>query len=389
MTTPHSVYLDYNATAPARPAVIDAMTETLRLGAINPSSVHAPGREARRRVEVARAQVAALVGVDADQVIFTGGGSEANNMVLTGAGRPRMLVSAVEHAAVLRTALTKAADCDVIAVNGDGVVDLAALETMLREDDAPTLVSVMAANNETGVLQPVAEVARIAHAQGALVHTDAVQAAGKIAIDFIGWDVDYMTLSAHKIGGPQGIGAVICRSRDSLRPMILGGGQEHGMRAGTENVAGIVGFGVAAEMAGRELTDHARQMAALRDDMEARLSDAVGELKILSQGAERLPNTSCLTMPGVRGDTQVMAFDLAGIALSAGSACSAGKVEPSHVLEAMGIAADEAVTALRVSLGTGTSKAHMDEFTEAWLELWKRKGNSRGVSDGVSGQSAA
>ncbi|MBT6096220.1 MAG: cysteine desulfurase [Rhodospirillaceae bacterium] len=375
-----SVYLDYNATAPARPGVIDAISETLRLGAINPSSVHGPGREARKRVERAREQVAAMVGAEADQVVFTGSGTEANNLVITGSGHSRMLVSAVEHAAVLRTALTKAADCDVIPVLSDGVVDLAALETMLADDDTPTLVSVMAANNETGVLQPIADVVRIARAHGAKVHTDAVQAAGKIEIDFAAWDVDFMTLSAHKIGGPQGVGAVICRSRELLRPMVLGGGQENGLRAGTENVAGIVGFGVAAEMAAAEQADEALRLAALRDGMETALKAEAPHLKVVSDGAPRLPNTSCLTMPGVRNDTQVMAFDLAGIAVSAGSACSAGKVEPSHVLDAMGIADDEAVTAVRISLGEGSTDTHINSFVRAWLELWNRKGNSRTVA---------
>ncbi len=380
MATPTAIYLDYNATAPARPEVIDAVAACLRMGAINPSSVHGPGREARKRVERAREQVAALVGADADQLVFTGSGTEANNMIITGCGRSRVLVSAVEHAAVLRTALTKAVDCDVIPVSHDGVVDLAALEDMLSEDETPTLVSVMAANNETGTLQPITDVVRIAHAHGALVHTDAVQAAGKIEIDFANWDVDFMTLSAHKIGGPQGVGVAICRSRELLRPMVLGGGQEHGLRAGTENVAGIVGFGVAAGLAQAEQAGEATRLAALRDDLESALKAEVPHMKVLSENAPRLPNTSCLTMPGVRNDTQVMAFDLAGIAVSAGSACSAGKVEPSHVTEAMGLGDDEAVTAVRISLGEGSKGTHINTFVKAWLELWNRKGNSRSAA---------
>lgn len=377
MVTDASVYLDFNATAPARPGVIDAMAETMALGAVNPSSVHGAGREAKRRIERARAQVAALVGAETDQVVFTGGGTEANNLVLTGCGRGRILVSAVEHAAVLRTALAKAADADVIPVSRAGIVDLAKLAEMLSGDNAPTLVSVMAANNETGVIEPISDVVRAARGHDALVHTDAVQAAGKIAVDFADWDVDFMTLSAHKIGGPQGVGAVICRNREMLRPMILGGGQEHGLRAGTENVAGIVGFGVAAELARAEMEAYAGSTAALRDGLEAELRTRVPHLKILSDGVPRLPNTSCLTMPGVRNDTQVMALDLAGVQVSAGSACSAGKVEPSHVSEAMGVAEEDAVSAIRVSLGSGTERSHIDKFIHAWLDLWKRKGNSR------------
>ena len=375
------VYLDYNATAPARAEVIDAMASALRLGATNPSSVYGPGRRARKLVEAARAQVAALAGTDADRVVFTSGGTEANNMVLSGSGRKRLLVSAIEHAAVLRTALVRAADCEVVPVDADGRIDLARLEQLLAEDDAPALVSVMAANNETGVLQPVAEAARIAHEHGALMHSDAVQAAGKIDIDFDAWDVDFLTLSAHKIGGPQGIGAAICRTPEDLRPMLLGGGQERGRRAGTENVAGIVGFGVAAELALAEreaAADHTRQ---LRDRLEARLKDAVPHMKIYSEAAARLPNTSCFTMPGVRNDTQVMAFDLAKFSVSAGSACSAGKVEPSHVLEAMGAEEADAIAAIRVSLGGETRADEVEAFGDAWLELWERKSNSRDAGD--------
>lgn len=374
------IYLDYNATAPARAEVIDAVAETLGLGATNASSVHGPGREARKRIERARAQVAALVGADPDQVIFTSGGTEANNMVLGGAGRKRILVSAVEHSAVLRTALVRAADCEVVPVDGDGRVRLDELEKLLRADDEPALVSIMAANNETGTLQPVRDAAKIAHAHGALMHSDAVQAAGKIKIDFGGWDADFLTLSAHKIGGPQGVGAVIAKTPEALRPMILGGGQERGRRAGTENTAGIVGFGVAAELAARELDGAAAHTVKLRDALEARLRKAVPGISIFGGAAERLPNTTCFTMPGVRNDTQVMALDLAGFAVSAGSACSAGKVEPSHVLEAMGAAENDAIQAIRVSLGGETAKEDVDAFADAWLKLWTRKAAGSGAA---------
>jgi len=377
MTKASPVYLDYNATAPARPGVIDAVAETLALGAVNPSSVHALGRQAKKLVERAREQVAALAGSQADQVVFTAGGSEADNQAIVGAGRKRVLVSAVEHAAVLRTALTRAPECEVIGVSEDGVIDLGALQAALSVSDEPALVSVMTANNETGAIQPIADVVRIAHDHGALVHTDAVQAAGKIALDFQGLGVDFMTLSAHKIGGPQGIGAVICKDRASLRPMVLGGGQEHGRRAGTENVPGIVGFGVAAELALAELSTETPRLEALRDRLEARLKREVPDLTIFSETAPRLPNTSCLTMPGVRNDTQVMALDLAGFCVSAGSACAAGKVEPSHVLDAMDAGEADATQAIRVSLGHETTETDIDAFCDAWLALWARKGAGR------------
>jgi cysteine desulfurase len=374
------IYLDYNATAPARAEVIEAVAETLGLGATNASSVHGPGREARKRVERARAQVAALVGVDPDQVIFTSGGTEANNMVLSGAGRKRILVSAVEHSAVLRTALVRAADCEVVPVDGEGRVRLDELEKLLGADEEPALVSIMAANNETGTLQPVRDAAKIARTQGALMHSDAVQAAGKIVIDLNAWDADFLTLSAHKIGGPQGVGAVIAKTPEALRPMILGGGQERGRRAGTENTAGIVGFGVAAELAALELDSAAAHTAGLRDALESRLRKAVPGITIFGGAADRLPNTTCFTMPGVRNDTQVMALDLAGFAVSAGSACSAGKVEPSHVLEAMGAAENDAIQAIRVSLGGETAKEDVKAFADAWIKLWTRKATGSGAA---------
>ena len=368
-----SVYLDYNATAPARPEVIEAVTDTMELGPTNPSSVHARGREARRRVEKARNEIAALVSARADQVVFTMGGTEANNLVLAGCDSSRFLVSAVEHAAVLRAAMTDEQDAEIIPVSNDGVVDLYALERMLEANTAVTLVSVMTANNETGILQPIAEVVDIAKRYGAKVHTDAVQAAGKITLDFPSWDVDFMTLSAHKIGGPQGVGAVVCRERDMLRPIIIGGGQEQGSRAGTENVAGIVGFGVASRLAMAEAQQTNGYMAALRDRMEETLRQEVPRVNIFGAGVARLPNTSSLTMPGVRNDKQVMEFDLAGVAVSAGSACSAGKIEFSHVLEAMGVDIEEAATTIRVSLGAETTQSDLDQFLTVWLELWGRE----------------
>jgi cysteine desulfurase len=365
-----ATYLDYNATAPLKPAVIAAMSTALAETG-NASSVHRFGRVARRGIETAREQVAALVGAAPHQVVFTGGGTEANNLALAHSAGARMLVSAVEHDSVSRAADAATA----IPVDRNGVVDLAAFERLVARDGAPALVAVMLANNETGVIQPVAEVARIAHAHGSLVHCDAVQAAGKIVIDMAALGVDTLALSAHKMGGPQGVGALIVGDGVELRPMLRGGGQERGRRAGTENVAGIAGFGVAAQLAARDL-DAMAGLARGRDEMEARLRRAVPEAAVFGASAPRLPNTSCIAMPGISAETQVMAMDLAGIAVSAGSACSSGKVKPSHVLAAMG-AGDLAGNAIRVSAGWRSAPADFDRLVEAWTSLWARLGADR------------
>ena len=356
------IYLDYNATTPVRPAVAAAMTEALTTVG-NPSSVHGFGRAARARLETAREQVAALVGARPAQVVFTSGGTEANNLAVAGSGRERVLVSAIEHDSVL-----KAAAAETIPVDRRGAVDLDALERMLATPAAPALVAVMLANNETGAIQPVADAARITHASGALLHCDAVQAAGRIAIDFNGLGVDLMTLSAHKLGGPAGVGALIIADHVNLAARQRGGGQERGRRAGTENLAGIVGFGVAAEIAAAELDATAR-LADLRDDLERRAMGAVPGALVFGRDGPRLSNTSCLALPGVASEVQVMALDLAGVAVSAGSACSSGKLQPSHVLRAMGADAATAASAIRISLGWQTEAADIDRFIEAWSEI--------------------
>lgn len=362
-------YLDHNATTPARPEVAQAVADAMMMTGANPSSVHAYGRAALKRVEAARADIARLAGTEPDNVVFTGGGSEANNTVILGAGRRRVLVSATEHSAVLKTALVRAADADVIPVDDQGVVHLVALADLLAQSDEPALVCVMAANNETGTLQPIPEIVKIAHDAGALVHCDAVQAAGKVAVDFTAWGVDFMALTGHKIGGPQGIGAIFKRPGLALRSLITGGGQERGARAGTENVAAIVGFGVAAQLAAENLETSAPRMAEFRDALEAQIKELSPATMIFSADAPRLPNTSNFSLPGVRSDTQVMSLDLAGVAVSAGSACSAGKVEPSHVLDAMGVAPDISTTALRVSFGWNSEAGDVDKFIEAWKGL--------------------
>ena len=370
MTTP-LCYLDYNAETPIKPAVVAAMAVAAeRVG--NPSSVHRHGRLARRAVEDARARVAALAGADPAGVVFTSGGTEANDLALGGVGRARLVVSAVEHDSVLGAA----PGAMVIPVDGDGVVDLAALEATLAAVDAPALVSLMLANNETGVIQPVARSSAMAHAAGALLHCDAVQAVGRIAVDMAGLGVDLMSLSAHKMGGPQGVGALLLRDGLAIDPRLRGGGQESGRRAGSENAAGIVGFGAAATLAADDLADAGR-VAGLRDAIAGRLRAIAPGARVMGAGAERLCNTVCVTMPGVASETQVMALDLAGVAVSAGSACSSGKVGRSHVLGAMGIDEPVASCAVRISLGWRSTAADVDRLIDAWAALYARAGVGR------------
>jgi cysteine desulfurase len=367
---PAPIYLDYNATAPIRPEVRDAVIAAFDVAG-NPSSVHGFGRRARRVVEDARAEVAALAGVSPARVVFTSGGTEANTAALRATGRTRILVSAIEHDSVLETAQ----DAVRIPVTADGLVDLAALDRLLAGNREPALVSVMRVNNETGVIQPITDVARIAHAHGALVHCDAVQAAGRLPLDVDGFGIDLMALSAHKLGGPQGVGALVVRDGIPIAPVLRGGGQEHRRRAGTENVAGIAGFGVAARLACDGMDANAALME-LRDDLERRLVRAAqeaGKPAVLYGGAApRVANTTCVSMPGVTSETQIMALDLAGIAVSAGAACSSGKVKASHVLLAMGMPADEATSAIRVSLGWGTRPSDIDRLVDAWAALRRR-----------------
>ncbi len=356
-------YLDYNAGAPVKPAVADAMAEALaRAG--NPSSVHRFGRLARRAVEDARERVAALVGAAPGEVVFTGGGTEANNLALKGGGRKMAVVSAIEHDSVLRAAPGAA----TVAVGSDGVVALEALDRALAAGGGPALVSIMLANNETGVVQPVAEAAAIAHAHGALFHCDAIQAAGRIPVDCRALGADLLSLSAHKLGGPQGVGALVVRDGVELAPLMHGGRQETGRRAGTESVAGIVGFGVAAGLAADDLAN-ADRLGEIRDGIERQLRAIAPGLTVYGASAPRLSNTTCVSMPGVSSETQVMALDLAGVAVSAGAACSSGKVAASHVLRAMGAAGDDAI---RVSLGWDTVPAHADRLVEAWGALYAR-----------------
>ena len=360
-------YLDWNATAPLRADAAAAVTAALaRCG--NPSSVHRWGRAARAEVEHARAAVAGLVRAPDRGVVFVSGGTEANHLALLGAGRARVLVSAVEHDSVLRVL----PEAQPIPVDGDGLVRLDTLADLLAADPRPALVSVMLANNETGVIQPGAEIAAIAHAHGALYHCDAVQAAGKIPIDAASLGADLVTLSAHKLGGPPGVGALVATGELELLPMLHGGGQERGRRAGTENLSGIAGFAAAAGVAVAELAiyDHLR---ALREVLEAEIAAVAPDALVLGAGVPRLPNTSAVAMPGTAAETQIIALDLDGVMVSAGAACSSGKVGPSHVLKAMRVPPDLAAATIRVSLGWSTTEADIGRFLDAWTALYRRR----------------
>ncbi|GAB4377573.1 MAG: cysteine desulfurase family protein [Kiloniellaceae bacterium] len=361
-----TVYLDYNATAPLRPAALAAMTDALAEPG-NASSVHGPGRRARRLIEAARARVAALAGAEPALVTFTSGGTEANNLALKGLPATRVLVSAGEHDSVLQTVPEAAR----IPLTPDGVIDLEALAAALQGTPAGTLVSVMLANNETGVLQPLSEVVALARAAGAWVHCDAVQAAGKVPLDMAALGVDLLSLSAHKLGGPQGAGALLARPELPLRPLLQGGGQERRRRAGTENLAGIAGFGAAAEVALEDLP-RAQRLSELRDRFENEISILAPSVKVFGAAVPRLPNTSCLALAGLAAETQLMALDLAGVAVSSGAACSSGKVQPSHVLRAMGVPAEEAGAAIRVSLGWASTPEDIDRLLAAWGDLYRR-----------------
>lgn len=365
-----TVYLDYNANAPVRPEAAVAVAEILS-DAGNPSSVHRAGRNARRRLDDARLEVAGLVGATSREVVFTSGGSEANITALTRAGAQRLIVSAVEHDSVLETAETSGLQCDILPVDGEGRVDLGALETCLGNGEKLTLLSLMLANNETGAIQPVAEAAALARRFGAYVHCDAVQAAGKLPVSFGSLGVDYLSISSHKIGGPMGVGALIIREGSPLSPLMRGGGQEQGRRAGTENLPGIAGFGKAAAIAQGEL-DAFDHLSKVRDELETRIKAEAPDACLFSAAGPRLANTSCLTMPGVSSEIQLIEFDLAGICVSSGAACSSGRVHASHVLEAMGIEASAASEAIRVSFGWASVPEDADRFVEAWLKLYRR-----------------
>src|SRR5215469_5761996 len=367
MHTGRETYLDWNATAPLRPEAAAAVSEALASWG-NPSSVHRRGRVARRIIERAREEIAALLGgVDPRGVVFVSGGTEANNLALLGIDRERILVSAVEHDSVRQVLPT----AETIPVDSDGVIALDALDRLLAADPRPALVSVMFANNETGVIQPVGEIASLARRHGALFHCDAVQAAGRLALDAGAIGADLISLSAHKLGGPPGVGALVFTGDLELASLLRGGGQERGCRAGTENVPGIAGFAAAAKAAVEEIAAF-DLVRALRDELEAEIAAAAPEAVVFGTGAPRLPNTSTIAMPGVAAETQVIALDLDGVMVSAGAACSSGKVGPSHVLKAMGVGPDLVGSTIRVSLGWNSTEADVGHFLGAWTALYRR-----------------
>ncbi len=378
------LYLDHNATSPLRPVAAAAMVAALRLSG-NASSIHAEGRAARAVIEEAREKLAALVGAKAKNVVFTSGGTEATCLALTpalgraGAAPPgRLLLGASEHACVLNGHRFDKAAASVIGVQPDGVIDLAALDAALAQG-GPALVALQGANNETGVIQPVAEAAALVHAAGGLLVCDAVQLAGRMPCTINALGADVLIVSAHKFGGPKGTGALVFAS-DCLQlasPLLRGGGQERGLRAGTENIAAIAGFGAAAAEAAAGLSGEAERLAGLRAVIEADIDRAAPGACFLCHNALRLPNTVAFSVPGVSAETLLIALDLAGVAVSSGSACSSGKVATSHVLTAMGVAPELARGAVRVSLGWSTTAEVAAEFGQRFEAVLRRLRQAR------------
>jgi cysteine desulfurase len=363
------IYLDHNATTPLDPRVLEAMVSVLREGFGNASSLHWFGQRARAAVDEARGEVAALIGSTAAEVVFTGSGTEADNLALRGVAtaarepRRKILYSAVEHHAVVHTARAlgeEGVPVEAVRVTAGGIVDLDDLRAKL--DERTALVAVMHANNETGLVQPIAEVVRLAHEQGALVHSDAVQAAGKVPLDVRALGVDLLALSAHKIYGPQGVGALFVRRGTRLKPLVRGGAQERNRRAGTENVAGIVGLGRAAALATRDLAAEAPRLAALRDRLESRLLAVPGARR--NGDGPRVPNTVNVSFERTEAESLLLALDLQGLAVSTGAACPAGDMEPAHVLRAMGLPPERVQGSVRFSLGRSTTEGQVDRAAE-------------------------
>ena len=364
----NAIYMDANATTPPSAAALAALEAALRVTG-NPSSVHGFGRAARGLVDRARTQIAQLVGAKAENVIFVAGGTEANNLALASRGERPLIVSGIEHESVLKPAL--AAGARVLRVQRNGQVDLGDLAAALRETGRPAFVSIMLANNETGVIQPLRASADLVHAAGGLLHCDASQAPGRISLDMDELSTDILTVSAHKIGGVFGAGALVLKGDLPIKPLQVGGGQEKFRRAGTENVPAIAAFGAAAEEV--KSCAQASRVAVLRDRLEDALSEFGQSITVLGQDAPRLPNTSCVAVAGKSSETLVMALDLAGYAISAGSACSSGKVKPSHVALAMGHGEEIAKSAIRISLGWWNNEAEIDGLVARLADMTGRK----------------
>ncbi len=362
------VYLDHNATTPVHPAVVDAMTKALREDFGNPSSVHHFGQRAKAAMDQARSAVASLIGADPSEVVFTSGGTESDNFAIRGAAealdatrRRHLIATTIEHEAVLNTlkALARRGrPTTLLRVDGTGIVAPDALKEALTDDTA--VVSVMHANNEIGTIQPILELARIAHDRGALFHSDAVQTAGKVTVDVKALDVDLLSISAHKFYGPKGVGALWIRRGLRLLPVLTGGKHERSRRAGTENVAGIVGMGVAATMAAAKIDEEAKRISALRDLLEEGVLRAVPGTTVNGARSPRVPNTTNISFDRIEAESLLIALDLEGVAVSTGSACSSGTLEPSHVLKAMGFPPHRTQNSIRFSLGTANTEAEVD-----------------------------
>ncbi|WP_417318174.1 cysteine desulfurase family protein [Emcibacter sp.] len=370
MTRP-AAYLDYNATVPVRPEVIDEMGRVLSAGG-NASSVHSLGRKTKAVLEKSRSTIADMINCRPQMITFTSGGTEANNIALRCIRAERLIVAATEHDSILDVARHFPGEIIILPVRATGLVDESELEKHLKASDLKTVVSVMLANNETGVIQDIVSLSSLAHEYNALMHTDAVQAFGKIPLDFRALGVDMMSLSAHKIGGPQGTGAFVAWEKIDVEPLIRGGGQELGRRSGTENLPGIAGFGIAAGMVPKSL-QFMDQVREWRDRIELELARHTNTVRFFGAKSQRLSNVTSILMPEVSSETQVMAMDLEGICVSAGSACSSGKVKASHVITAMGASKQEATSTIRVSLGWNSCEEDVERFIKAWCKLYDRK----------------
>ncbi|WCR58716.1 MAG: Cysteine desulfurase NifS [Wolbachia endosymbiont of Ctenocephalides felis wCfeF] len=363
------VYADYNATSPIIDSVRKSILEVLSKQILNPSSLHRKGQEARKILQDARDNVRGIIGALGDkEVVFTSGATEANNLVMRGVAGYRHVISAIEHPSILNSAYNP----HIIPVNQEGVVDLLELKKILSKLERDrVIVSVMMANNETGVIQPVKEVAEIAHKFGAICHTDAAQSVGKIEVNMEDLGVDLLTLSAHKFGGIAGSGVLIFDKKLVIEPIVVGGGQEKGLRGGTENIVAIAGFSAALQDI-PDLLSKMDEIKKLRDQLECELLNLASGIKIFGENSKRLPNTSLIYMPKVRSDVQLMHFDLNNIAVSNGSACSSGKVKPSHVLLAMGATKEQAECSIRISIGPKTKPRDVEKIVDCWYNIYKQ-----------------
>ncbi len=363
------VYADYNATAPIRENVKKSIFEVLLKQTLNPSSLHKRGQEARKILQDARDNVRGAIGVSSDkEIVFTSGATEANNLVMRGIAGYLHIISAIEHPSILNSACNPY----IIPVNQEGIVDFLELEKILSElKGNKAIVSVMMANNETGVIQPIEEIAEIAHKFGAICHTDTAQSVGKIKVNMEDLGVDLLTLSAHKFGGVAGSGVLIFNKELAIEPIIIGGGQEKGFRGGTENIVAIAGLSAALQNI-PDLLSKMDEVKELRDQLECELLNLASDIRIFGKNSKRLPNTSFIYMPGVKSDVQLMHFDLNHIAVSNGSACSSGKVEPSHVLLAMGATKEQAECSIRISIGPETKPQDIKKIVDCWYNIYKQ-----------------